>query len=64
MNFAHELINASSKNAVSPNADTLYGYAWLDLLKEPARLRGASKLSQTDTIHFNLSMHTRIITTM
>lgn len=39
ISFSRELINASSKDAVSPNADTLYGYAWLDLTKEPVIIK-------------------------
>ena len=37
--FSRELVNASSRDAVTPNADTLYGQAWLDLTKEPVVLK-------------------------
>ncbi len=39
INFVRELMNASFKDVVSPNSDTLYGMAWLDLSKEPVVLK-------------------------
>jgi hypothetical protein len=33
--FARELVNASFTDVVSPNADTLYGIAWLNLKNDP-----------------------------
>jgi len=39
IHFARELVNASFKDVVSPNADTMYGIAWLDLKKEPLVLK-------------------------
>ncbi len=38
MSFSRELVNASFKDIVSPNSDTLYGQLWLDLTKEPVVL--------------------------
>lgn len=31
IHFARDLVNASFSDVVSPNADTLYGLAWLNL---------------------------------
>ncbi len=39
IHFARDLVNATFKDVVSPNADTLYGIAWLDLRKEPVVLK-------------------------
>jgi hypothetical protein len=39
IHFARELVNASFKDVVSPNEDTLYGQLWADLTREPLVLK-------------------------
>ena len=39
MNFARQLITSNDTGNITPNADTLYGYAFLDLKKEPLVLQ-------------------------
>ena len=39
MNFARQLITSNDTGTITPNADTLYGYAFLDLKKEPLVLQ-------------------------
>jgi hypothetical protein len=39
IHFARELINASFKDVVAPNADTLYGQLWANLTVEPLVLQ-------------------------
>lgn len=38
INFGRELVNAAFKDVVAPNADTIYGQAWLNLTNEPVVL--------------------------
>jgi hypothetical protein len=39
IHFARELVNASFKDVVAPNADTLYGQLWANLTAEPLVLQ-------------------------
>ena len=39
MNCAHQLVNASFTDIVTPNDDTLYCQSWMDLTKEPVVLK-------------------------
>jgi len=39
IHFARELVNASFKDVVAPNADTLYGQLWANLTVEPLVLQ-------------------------
>jgi hypothetical protein len=39
MNGAHQLVNASFTDIVTPNDDTLYCQSWMDLTKEPVVLK-------------------------
>lgn len=52
MNCATELVNASFKDIVSPNDDTLYCQSWMDLSKEPLVLHVPSIQDRYITFEF------------
>lgn len=52
MNCARQLVNASFKDVVTPNDDTLYCQSWMDVTKEPLVLRIPSVQDRYVTFEF------------
>ena len=52
INCARELVNASFKDVVSPNDDTLYCQSWMDLTNEPLVLKVPSVQDRYITFEF------------